>query len=206
MTDMPFFLLAGVSIFCFAFLAVGALVFVACVALPPVRRIALSAALWCAMWGPCLIVWMTLAGMVGIAAIVGADHGIRPIEWQRGFGLGLGTVAILSTAVVATVTAWLHQILIRRMTFALFRIYATLVSAGIGSVYGWALALWLGSRGMNVTPAVASILVMALLIAAFGYLGFRLARQLRGKAPERFTWITPEEFDGTPLTPKNLAN
>lgn len=37
----------------FFFLLLGSLVFVVCILAPQTRRFALSAALWCALWGPC---------------------------------------------------------------------------------------------------------------------------------------------------------
>ena len=51
----------------FLFLVLGALVFIACVLLPQARQHALSAALWCAIWGPCLVALIVVAG-VGIVA------------------------------------------------------------------------------------------------------------------------------------------
>jgi hypothetical protein len=52
----------------FIFLALGSLVFVACVLVPPTRKYALSAALWCAVWGPCSVGLMTLAGLGLVAS------------------------------------------------------------------------------------------------------------------------------------------
>ena len=54
------FLLAGIV---FIFLLLGSIVFLACVLIPPTRQYALSAALWCAMWGPCSVALMVVAGV-----------------------------------------------------------------------------------------------------------------------------------------------
>ena len=203
----PFFLVATFAIFCFVFMALSAITFLVSLAVPGTRKYALSAALWCAVWGPCLVAWFVFGALAGIAnyGLQQAAHGpALPQAWLRGLGVGLGLLALFSTAAVATVISWLHQAAIRRMTFALFRLYATVVCAGTGSVYGWALAIAAGSRGMDVALPV-SIAALAILTVAFGYLGFRTARQLRGKAPHRFTWITPEEFEGVPAATENLS-
>lgn len=39
-------------------------------------------------------------------------------------------------------------------------------------------------------------IAMLTLLAGFGLAGYSGARGLRGKAPERFTWISPDEFAG----------
>jgi hypothetical protein len=191
--------LLALPIICFFFLVVGALVFMVCVALPPLRRFALSAALWCAVWGPCVIASMLLAGMVVVAGHIGLEHidsdHLKLPQWRAGFGIGLLWLAALATASAATVVAWLHQVVVRRMTFALFRIYAAIVTAGIGSVWGWALGIWIGSQGGNLNWALW-LAAMGLLVGGFGYGGFRWAKQLRGHAPHRLAWVTPEEFEG----------
>ena len=81
------------------------------------------------------------------------------------------------------------------MTFALFRMYATIVSACVGSVCGWTLLIWTSSKGISYGWALW-FPAIALLIGAYGYAGYRWARQLRGPAPKGLSWITPEEFEG----------
>jgi hypothetical protein len=209
MGGMPIFLLGTLALFCFAFLAVGAVVFVISLADRRMRKLALSAALWCAVWGPCLLAWVSFAVMANFIVDSGLEHlahgTMRPGQWLAGFGIGLSLLAFLSTAVFATALAWLHQAAIRRMTFALFRIYATLVCAGIGSVFGWGLGI---AFAVNDVPNGLPLWIatMPILSAGFGFLGYRLAKQLRGKAPDRFTWVTPEEFDGVPAIAKKFAN
>jgi hypothetical protein len=193
-------LLLLLPMYCFLFLAAGAVVFVLCAGVPWMRRFALSAALWCAVWGPCTIAWMLFTAMVGIAAEYGLNHAgrvdLHVDDWVRGFGLGMFWLAVASTAAVATVVAWLHQVLVKRMTLVLFRLYATLVAAGIGSVWGWAAGFAMVAYEVPYRPAVW-IVTMVGLVAVFGWGAYRGARVLRGEAPERFTWITREEFEGT---------
>jgi hypothetical protein len=184
----------------FVFLILGSLVFVVCALIRPTRRYALSAALWCATWGPCSVGWMLLAGLGLIAeAFIGKDGDSQWLHTPRliaAFGWSYLSFGIAVTAVIATSAAWLHQVLARRMTFALFRLYATAVSAGVGSVFGWSLGWWMMAKGVPRYGLPLWGLGMTSLILAFGIGAYRGARALRGEPPSSFTWITPEEFIG----------
>jgi hypothetical protein len=179
----------------YIFLLVGALVFVCCVAVPHSREHALSAALWCAVWGPCIVALVILAGFGLIISSLAKDHSHfgQLVQLLLAIGPAYAIVGLLGTIVVASVIAWFHQLLVDRMTFFLFRIYACVVSTGIGSIWGLAFIFWLGGRGL----LPLGVAVMLLLCAGFGYCGFRWAHLLRGGPPQGFTWITPEEFAGT---------
>ena len=131
------------AIVVFAFLLLGATAFVLCVLLPRTRRYALSVAFWFALWGPCLVALMTLAGLGLVAgALVMRAGNMQFIDTPKllaTLGWGYVTFGALITACISTGAAWLHQKVVHRFTFFLFRIYATAVSAGIGSVFGWFL-------------------------------------------------------------------
>jgi len=178
---------------------IGAVAFLICVLVPPVRRYALSVALWCVIWGPCSIALMTLAGLALVAAAFITKSGdVQSFHSPRllsVFGRGYLIAGVLSTAAVATVAAWLHQFVVRRFTFALFRLYATVVVAGIGSVFGWCISWWMLSREVPYVWTW-SLLSMLVLVAGFGAAGYKGARKLRGEAPRDFTWVSPEEFTG----------
>jgi hypothetical protein len=179
------------------FLLVGAVVFLIFLAFPFARRFALSAALWCAAWGPCLIAFQMLAGL-SIAADALAKRWtntavtLPPLPAWRIYAL----LALLGTAMTATVASWLHQMLIGRITFALFRLYATVVIAGIGGVFGMTLAIWLVTLDGVPYRWPASLAAMVVLPLCFGFAGFRWARFLRGKRPKKMQWVTQEEFEG----------
>jgi len=185
----------------FAFLLLGSIVFVVCALVPPLRRYALSAALWCAVWGPCSVAFLLLAGLGFLAHTLATKAGdVQSLHVPRllaPFGWAYLVFWILTTTGVATVVAWLHQVLVRRLTFALFRLYATAVTAGIGSVFGWCLGWWLLASEVIQHVLPWRLLGMPVLIAAFGYAAYKGARGFRGEAPARFTWISPEEFAGT---------
>jgi len=184
------------AIIVFFFLFIGSLVFVCSVLLPQTREHALSAALWCAAWGPSSIVLLTLAGLGLFAG--GLTQQRFHVQQLTHILYVLGPVyailCFLGSAAVSSLAAWLHQLLIHRMTFALFRLYACFITAAIGSVLGWTLGFWLAANAPG--HFLLSIAAMLLFSASFVYGGFRWARHLRGRPPEGLTWISREEFEG----------
>lgn len=185
----------------FFFLFVGAAIFVVCLLEVNARKRALSIALWCAAWGPCIVALIMFAGLAAIADAAADEHWhLQHLQHLPSLlGPAYAIIGLLGSAAVASAAAYLHQKLIHRMTFPLFRIYSCLVTAGIGSTLGCAFVLWLAGyypgHFIFLTPA------MLLLASSFGYGGFRFARHLRGEAPETLTWITKAEFDGQTTKP-----
>ena len=179
----------------FIFLALGSLVFVACALVPPARKFALSAALWCAVWGPCSVGFMTLAGLAFIAAALIAKHpnlqSFHAPKLLVEFGLGYLTVGVLITIALATGAARIHQKIVRRFTFTLFRLYATAVSGGIGSVFGCCLGWWLMSKQVAHYGILLWCIGMIVLVVAFATAAYKSAHQLRAKAPASLTRISP---------------
>jgi hypothetical protein len=198
---MVWFVFAAVV---YVFLQLGAVTFVVCVVVPPWRKYALSAALWCAVWGPCFI-GIALLAVLGIFA---RDFAVRTENLQSfaspkvfaALGWGYLTLAALATAAVATVASWVHQKVVRRFTFALFRLYAAGVCAGIGSVFGLLLGLLIWQFHGNIDALYGYLLWGAstlVLMVAFANVAYKHAGRLRGVAPTIFPWVTPEEFAGT---------
>jgi hypothetical protein len=130
----------------FFFLILGSFAFLACILIPPGRKYAMSTALWFAALGPCCVAFLVLAvlGVVtgGFALQATKMNWVDAPRLFAAIGWGSAIVAGIVTCFVASGAAWLHQAIIHRFTFMLFRLYATFVSAGIGSVFGW-LFLWL---------------------------------------------------------------
>jgi hypothetical protein len=184
----------------FGFLLLGSVAFLICALLPWMRRYALSTALWFAVWGPCAVVLMLVAGMgVVTGALVmkaGGTYAVNAPRLASAVGWTYLIAGSLAIAAVATGVAWLHQKLIHRFTLALFRLYAAAVSAGIGSVLGWCLGWWIAAKGASAHEFLWWVTGMVALMAGFGLVAYVGARGLRGNAPTRFTWITPEEFAG----------
>jgi hypothetical protein len=189
------FLLFGLIVY--AFLLLGAVVFVVCALIPFTRRYALSAALWCAVWGPCSVALMTLAGLGLALTVFLQDAGdmamLTCTETAHCGWLGSSLPAVIGwnylvfgvliTFIVASVAAWIHQRLVRWFIFALFRLYATLVCAGIGSVFAWALSWWLTSRQVGVLEFSLACLGMIAFLLGFGIAGYKGARMLQGAQP-----------------------
>jgi len=184
----------------FFWLVVGAVQYVLCVAVPRLRRYALSAALWWAVWGPCSVGLMMLAGLALVAnAFIAKDHDVSRLHVPN-LPVALGwtylILGAIGTAVVATGIAWLHQALARRFTFALFRLYATVISAGIGSVFGWCFIWCLLATDVRQSWGLG-VAGMLLLIVGFGIAAYKNSRALRGDAPTALAWVSREEFEGT---------
>jgi hypothetical protein len=184
----------------FLFLAIGASVFVICGVLPQLRKYGLSAALWCATCGPCVVLWMLFGGLAMVANALAMQaaktKNLRLPVLPNGIGTGYIALGLIGTVVVATVVAWVHQAAIRKMTFALFRIYAGLVSAGIGSVWGWCLWIWLVLDTHLPYRFLLWGLGMVGLCAGFGYAGFRWAKKLRNDSPTMPGLVSQAEFEG----------
>jgi hypothetical protein len=191
------FLLAGIV---FIFLLLGSIVFLVCLLIPWTRQYALSAALWCAMWGPCSVVLMVIAGVglitTAFVTKLGGEQSLHAPRLISSFGWAYLIIGVLMTTIVATGAAWVHQLLVKRLTFALFRLYAAAVSAGIGSVFGWCLGWWIMVRGLGVYGWLLWGVGMLALVAGFAITAYKVARSLRGTAPKNFTWISEEEFAG----------
>jgi hypothetical protein len=187
------------------FLVLGSAAFSVCVLIPPGRKYALSTALWFAVWGPCsvLLLFLAILGVVagGFALQATQMHWEDASKFFSAIGWGASIVGVIVTSLIATVAAWLHQALIHRMTFLLFRLYVTFVVAGIGSVVGLVF-FWLamGSGRFHYTWWLVALIV-PIMILAFGSQAYKHARALRGHAPTGLTWITPDEFAG-PVEPQ----
>jgi len=185
----------------FLFLLLGSIVFLACLLVPRTRQYALSAALWFAMWGPCAVALMALAGAGLIAAAFITKAGNSPTfhtpRLLSAFGWVYLSAGILFTIVVATASARIHQFLVHRFTFTLFRLYAAAVSAGTGSVFGLCLGWWGIYKELSgyAWLFVWGTCVFALIVG-FGTSAYNGASGLRGEAPKSFTWISPSEFSG----------
>ncbi len=184
----------------FGFLLIGSLVFLVCVLVPPARQYALSAAAWCAMWGPCSVGFLLLAGAGLIAdAFISKSQDAQVFHFPKltaVFGWSYLVIAVVVTLIVATGIAWLHQWLLHRLTFALFRLYVTIVCAGIGSVFGWCLGWWMLAKGTTHHVFPLWIVGTLVLVSSFGTVAYKGARALRGEPPRDFTWISIEEFAG----------
>jgi len=191
------FLLAGII---FLFVLLGSIVFLACLLISRTRQYALSAALWCAMWGPCSVALIVIAGVglitTAFVTKVGGAQSLHAPSLISSFGWAYLIIEVLMTAIAATGAAWVHQVLIKRLTFALFRLYAAAVSGGIGSVFGWCLGWWIMVKGLGVYGWLLWGVGMLLLVSGFAITAYKGARGLRGTAPKNFTWISEDEFAG----------
>ena len=144
---------------------------------------------------------MMFAGLALLAE--GFSHDYRGLDLHelpilgRTFWKAYGVVGLLASATACTFLAWLHQFIIHRMTFAVFRLYATVVCTGMGGVWAILLSIFLGADDVPYRIPIW-ILGSILLCLGLGYLGYRFARTLRGSAPQTLTWLTSAESEGSP--------
>ena len=189
------------------FLVGGLVVFLVCLAIPWLQRFALSAALWFLALLPGLLLWL----LIEVGAAFGQEAVVRQLSYPRwemplwhafsssAAQMTLIVMGMAGTIVMATGIAVVHQFAIHRTTFALFRLYAGFVTGGVavlwGSLVGAVVASYLDA------PWEVAFVVVTTLVIALGWsgarLGLRIARRLRGRAPQRFQWISEEEFYGT---------
>jgi len=188
------------------FLAGGLAIFVVCLSIPWLQRFALSAALWFLALLPGLLLWL----LIEVGAAFGQEALGRQLSyprWERwvwhafsssAAQITLIAVGMAGTIVLATLIAVVHQFVIQRVTFALFRLYAGFVTGGVAVLWG-SLAGAVVASSLDAPWEIAFVVVGG-LVTALGWggavLGYRIARRLRGRAPLRFTWITEDEFYG----------
>jgi hypothetical protein len=190
----------------YAFLIAGAAIYLIFIAVPRTRRYALSSALWVAAFGSCLAGLLIFGGfgLYFVVQYLGIPHRdvatAGPQHHQAILGWIYTIVGLFTAIVVATGTALLHQIIIHRFTFFLFRLYATAVSAGIGATLAVGLGSYMLASFHENWASYAFLLLVTILTGSIGTFAYRSARTLRGTQPERFPWVTPEEFSGLPTT------
>jgi hypothetical protein len=89
----------------YAFLFLGSVLFVVCAIILPARRYALSAALWCAVWGPCSVAFMTMGGLGLVLSTfiknAGADAMLTCTETARCGWLGSSLLAVIDWGYLA---------------------------------------------------------------------------------------------------------
>ena len=103
-------------------------------------------------------------------------------------------VAIVGATAVTVIHAWIT----RRLTFFLFRLYASCVSAGVGLLSGYALAFAVNANSRfgpewNMSSAALLCLFISVTLALFVY---RHASQFRADRPELMNPVSPEEYGG----------
>jgi hypothetical protein len=186
------------------FFFAGIIAFITCVAIHPLRRYALSSALWFVSLVPGLLVGLILAGLWNaVIGHVSVSHSL----WQEPLahlpkansGSMLFNIAIATPAfAIATFVALLHQTVIHRVTLMLFRLYVTGVGFGIGLLSTLLLIVGSALARIRVPHPGPLFLILAILLAtATAYLCFRNAPSLRGTIPRRFPIVTEEEFGTT---------
>jgi hypothetical protein len=192
----------------FPFVAAGCAAFLFCAAIPPLRRFALSSSLWCVACVPCLLVIFATvilwsAGITALQKLLQSPFaisaGVHRSSWTDWLFFSIAVIVALAGTTVITL---IHGIIIRRLTLALFRLYATAVSFGVGILSCAFLSLSFGEHLWTLTFRAPTAFMSLLLASALAYVCFRSAPHFRGSYPQRFPVVTYEEFDWKGQNPK----
>jgi hypothetical protein len=184
----------------FPFLTIGCVCFLLYAAIRPLRRFALSSSLWCVACVPCLLaifaaVILWSIGVDALRRFLKPDFGTTFSFHQPSL---LGWVLVITTVGItiagAAATTFIHEIIIRRLTLALFRLYVAFVSFGVGVLTCSFVLFPFALHLLSLTAFLPSALASLAAASALAYACFRNASGFRGSYPERFPVVTPEEF------------
>jgi hypothetical protein len=138
------------------FLFAGVIAFFVCVVARPLRRFALSSALWFVALLPGLVTGLVIGGLWG-AAVERMD--VSRSSWQKSLvhlsQTNSATVTFdialaLAMIALASIIAMLHQAVIHRLTLALLRLYVAGVGFGIGLLLSVLLAVGLAAASIHI--------------------------------------------------------
>lgn len=185
----------------FPFLTMGCVAFLACSAIPPLRRYALGASLWCVACIPCLIATFIAYGLANL----GLTKLLPLLKWNDSYGVSFSkaswtvwlffTLVLIVVAIASTAIAAIHGVIIRRMTLALFRAYLAAVSFGVGVLICLIISFFFAMDLLEPTRYIPVGLLTLLCAAGLSYFCSSHAAHFRGRHPERFPIVTREEFN-----------
>jgi hypothetical protein len=186
------------------FVALGCISFLFCATIPLARGFALATSLWFAAWG----IIFTAALTALLLLFVGVDYikrstSLTQMSGIHGLAAGIsqhGLLLIITISMLAAALAFglavLHGVVIRRMTFFLFRIYLAAVAFGVGLLAATPATFWLYGRLHLSTPALFALTLPTIPILA-GLLAWFCsahAQDFRGKRPGALNPVSPEEY------------
>ena len=177
------------------FLAIGCSSFVVCALVPRLRRYALGVSLWFLVWA-LLSPGMLLLNTVGLGILAqGHARVIVPLNDFAWHHVKLIAVAnALLVAVIATGVALLHGWMIRRVTFALFRVYLAAVSGGVGLLFSLLALLVLLADTADGGLSVIGFFVLLGVMMGLAVFCYRRAADFRAARPESLQPVTAEEY------------
>jgi len=188
------------------FLALGCIAFLVCACASPLRRFALSASLFFVVCIPIVFAEgaIILFASMGASALNATLDSELPPSMHPSWGnhpwqsLALAVTALTVLIAAASAITLLHGWFTRRMTFALFRFYASGVAAGVGVLIALFLWLWIGVATYQYGVALLGVEIVVLAafcsITLMRYV-YQRAAEFRGAYPERFPFTTRDEFE-----------
>jgi len=186
------------------FFFAGIIAFLVCVAARPLRRFALSSALWFVALLPGLFIGLIIGGLWRAAmehmnaAHMHWEQDLVRLSQTKSATVMFDIAIAMAMIALASIIAMLHQSVIHRLTLALFKLYVASVGFGIGLLLALLLAIGLAVASINVPhPGPFFLTLTILLSSTTAFLCFRNASSLRGKLPRNFPIVTEKEFGTT---------
>lgn len=180
-------------------LAAGCCAFWIC-CFPGLRRFALGSALWCAAVGPlcAAAILVNLAVIATLPQITPASMAAWDTHLFEHFGI-LGWTNSVLISFGALLVSMAHGFVVRRATFALFRIYLTFVATGVAVLFLAFLVLYVSNASYPLPWLIASLSVSFLVELFAVRFCYRRASEFRGSYPERWNWLTRAEYGMEPM-------
>jgi hypothetical protein len=186
---LPFIVLGCFSFCCFANIA-------------QTRRFALGSALWLAAFGGFLPAAAILALLLAVGTPTLSEH--LHSNLRSNFAAGPHRMAIITAAVIIVLTsatgasavAILHGIIVRRLTYSLFRLYVTAVACGVSIPFGlyWGSLLAYRLKLNDTSFAVVTYLWTLCCVIGMIWQTYSNAQDFRSHRPDTLNPIAPEEY------------
>ena len=180
-------------------LGIGCGAFILLAIIPWQRYRALGTALWLAAFGisTSAIFWLEMVA-IGLLSGRSIEHLVHFDEiYSHHPGLALASVLIAS-AIVATAAALSHGIVVRRIIFNLFRLYASAVACGVGILSSLFIVWIVAANTEIVQPWLSLAAALLALPPLLTVITYRYAKDFRGARPVRWNPVTTEEYTSVP--------
>jgi hypothetical protein len=160
---------------------------------------ALGSGLWLAVFGISIsvIFWLEVVAL-GVLSSSNVPGLARADElYLHHSGLVLAS-AVVASALVATAAMLLHRIVTRRVTFALFRLYASAVACGVGMLSSF-LITWIVAANTQFFPSwITFATTLPILPPLLTFIAYRHPNDFRGARPAQLNPVSLQEYTSMP--------
>jgi hypothetical protein len=190
------------------FLFIGSIAYLLCAVIPPLRRFAMPSSLWLLSLCIGLYLWISIILVMALGYDRWNAHAQELHLWHikdfklpetKAFSI-VSIVALVATCLtLASLVTVIHQVIIHRLTLALFRLYVAGVSLGVGITFFLPASVFLATRSSPPslqTAAMFAALLLGLAAAlALAFFCLKRSSQFRGAYPQNFALVTRDEFE-----------